>query len=132
MRTENEMTIRHRIAVAAMLALTAWASGSATAQRPGDAGGPHDRGWNTWYGNPRAYYPPQGNWAVGTFYGENSANGEKETVTIHPDGSVVIHSPDKGPRYGSFAGETLTVGSQISKVEPARGGIVIDGSYYRR
>jgi hypothetical protein len=126
------MNARLAIAFAAAFALVPALSVPANAQSWGDAGRPYDRGWNTWYGNPRAYYPPEGTWAVGTFYGQNSANGDKEIVTIHPDGSVEIRSPDKGPRYGSFAGETLTVGQQISKVEPARGGIVIDGSYYRR
>jgi len=68
----------------------------------------------------------------GTYYGENSANGTAETITIQPDGTVELRTHGKAPEYGTFAGETLTVGSRISKVEPARGGIVIDGSYYRR
>jgi hypothetical protein len=130
---ENAMkNMRLVIAFASALVLVPGLAGTAHAQPWGDRGRPYDRGRNTWDGNPRNDSQPRGTWAVGTFYGENSANGDKETVTIHPDGSVVIRSPNKGPQYGSFAGETLTVGSQISKVEPARGGIVIDGSYYRR
>jgi hypothetical protein len=83
-------------------------------------------------GAPRNYAPQQGVWAVGTYYGENSANGTLETITIQPDGTVELRARGKAPEYGTFAGETLTVGSRISKVERARGGIVIDGSYYRR
>jgi hypothetical protein len=126
------MNARLIIAFASALALVPALCGPANAQPWGDRGRPYDRGGNTWQGNARNYYPPEGTWAVGTFYGENSANGDRETVTIRPDGSVEIRSRDKGPQYGSFAGETLTIGSRISKVEPARGGIVIDGSYYRR
>ena len=125
------MNARLCIALAATLTLVPALGAPAAAQGGWDRGRAYDRGSNGWYGNPRSY-APEGAWAVGTFYGENSANGDKETVTIRLDGSVEIRSPQKGPQYGSFAGETLTVGSRISKVEPARGGIVIDGSYYRR
>ena len=103
----------------------------ASAQRWGGYDDGHRGGSNSWYGAPRAY-APQGVWAVGTYYGENSANGTAETITIQPDGTVELRTHGKAPEYGTFAGETLTVGSRISKVEPARGGIVIDGSYYRR
>ena len=74
----------------------------------------------------------RGNWAVGTFHGQNGANGNDETVTIRPDGSVELRTRGEAPKYGTFEGETLTLGSRISKVERARGGIVIDGAYYRR
>ena len=74
----------------------------------------------------------RGNWAVGTFHGKNGANGNEETITIKRDGSAEVRTRGEAPKYGTFAGETLTLGSRISKVEPARGGIVIDGAYYRR
>jgi len=92
-----------------------------------------DGGWNSWYGPSRDYRGgSRGNWAVGTFHGQNGANGNEETVTIRPDGSVELRTRGEAPKYGTFEGETLTLGSRISKVEPARGGIVIDGAYYRR
>lgn len=53
-------------------------------------------------------------------------------MTIRPDGSAELRTRGQAPTYGTFAGETLTLGSRISKVQPARGGIVIDGAYYRR
>ena len=89
---------------------------------------------NSWYGPPRDYYRDdrRGDWAFGTFRGRNGANGSDETITIRPDGSAEVRTPGEAPKYGTFAGETLTVGSRISKVTPARGGIVIDGAYYRR
>ncbi len=71
-------------------------------------------------------------WAVGTFRGQNGANGADETITIRSDGSVELRTRDQPPKYGTFAGSTLTVGPRISRVEPARGGIVIDGAYYKR
>ena len=86
-----------------------------------------------WYGPARPFRDyDRCDWAVGTFYGQNGANGDDEAITIRPDGTVELRTHGKAPRYGSFAGETLTLGSRISKVEPARGGIVIDGAYYRR
>jgi hypothetical protein len=87
-----------------------------------------------WYGSSRHHYrsDARGGWAVGTFRGQNGANGDEETITIGPDGSAELRARGKPPQYGTFEGETLTIGSRISKVEPARGGIVIDGAYYRR
>jgi len=88
---------------------------------------------NSWYGPSR---PGQndnlGNWAIGTFHGKNGANGVDETITIRPDGSAELRTRDHPPKYGSFAGETLTFDSRVSRVQPARGGIVIDGAYYNR
>jgi hypothetical protein len=93
----------------------------------------YERSWNSWYGPSRAYRDEHvGPWAVGTFHGRNGANGNEETVTIRPDGSAEVRTRGEPPRYGTFAGETLTIESRISRVEPARGGIVIDGAYYRR
>lgn len=89
------------------------------------------RNWgNSWYGAGRD--ENVAGWAIGTFRGKNSGNGLDETVTIHPDGSAEMRTRDQPPRYGSFAGETLTFGTRISRVQPARGGIVIDGAYYYR
>ena len=115
-------------ALAVVLAAPAAPAG---AQRWGGYDEGHRGGWNSWYGTPRNY-APRGDWAVGTFYGENGANGTPETITIQPDGSVELRARGKPPEYGRFAGQTLTIGPRISKVEPARGGIVIDGAYYRR
>jgi hypothetical protein len=70
--------------------------------------------------------------AVGTFRGRNGANGVDETIVIRPDGSAEVRSRDQPPRYGTFAGGTLTIESRTSRVEPARGGIVIDGAFYNR
>ena len=128
--------MKARLAVAAWSAvvLSMTGAGIAQADRSGD-GRYYDNprgGWNSWYGGPRSYRDEGGTWAVGTFYGVNGANGQRETVTIRPDGSAEVQIPGAPPEYGSFAGETLTVGSRISKVQPARGGIVIDGAYYRR
>jgi opacity protein-like surface antigen len=109
--------------------------------RLADAGSPggdreqraYDPPRNSWYGPSR---PPRdenvGPWAIGTFYGKNGANGEEETITIRPDGSAELRTRDRAPRYGTFARETLTFDTRMSRVEPARGGIVIDGAYYRR
>jgi hypothetical protein len=94
---------------------------------------PRTEGRNSWYGPSRGYRGDSGgDWAIGTFRGQNGANGNEETITIRPDGSAELRSRDQPPKYGTFAGETLTFDSRISKVQPARGGIVIDGAYYRR
>jgi hypothetical protein len=86
-----------------------------------------------WYGSSRHYRSDtRGGWATGTFYGRNGANGAEETVIIAPDGTAEVRTRGEAPKHGTFAGETLTIGSRISKVQPARGGIVIDGAYYRR
>jgi hypothetical protein len=86
-----------------------------------------------YYGPPRPYQDAhRGDWAVGTFQGQNGANGAQETITIHRDGSAEVRTRGEEPKQGTFAGETLTLGSRISKVQPARGGIVIDGAYYAR
>ena len=119
--------------------LGATAAGSAALAAAAPFAGDQDQGA---YEPPRAYVvpgppPPYANanvspWAIGTFYGRNSANGVEETITIRPDGSVELRTRDQAPAYGTFAGETLTLGRRMSKVQAARGGIVIDGMYYRR
>jgi hypothetical protein len=119
---------RRVFALAAGIAAAAAFGVPAYAQRYDD-GGP---AWGSWYGEPGGFRRHEARWAVGTFYGRNGANGEQETITIRPDGSAEVRTPDKPPAYGTFAGQTLTIGARISKVEPARGGIVIDGAYYRR
>lgn len=85
---------------------------------------------NSWYGPGRD--DNVAGWAVGTFRGQNSGNGTEETITIRPDGSAELHTRDNAPKYGTFAGETLTIGRRMSRVQPARGGIVVDGAYYYR
>ena len=117
---------RHSIALAVFAAGLAAAASALAA--PGDI-----RLAQGWYGPPHEYHGGnRHDWAVGTFYGRNGANGSEETITIQPDGSAEVRTPGEAPKYGTFAGETLTVGSRMSKVQPARGGIVIDGAYYRR
>jgi len=113
------------LALAAGLAVTANAIAGASAVQLAQ---------NSWYGPPRDYYRDdrRSDWAFGTFRGRNGANGSDETITIRPDGSAEVRTPGEAPKYGTFAGETLTVGSRISKVAPARGGIVIDGAFYKR
>ena len=71
-------------------------------------------------------------WAVGTFRGQNSGNGVEETIVIRPDGSAELRTRDHEPRYGTFAGETLTFGNRISRVRPAAAGVQVDGTYYDR
>ncbi len=94
---------------------------------------PRNDSRNWWYGPSRQYRDGNtGTWTIGTFHGQNGANGNAETVTIRPDGSAELRTGSEAPGYGTFAGERLTFDSRISKVEPARGGIVIDGAYYRR
>ncbi|MGE5170569.1 MAG: hypothetical protein ACM3JC_09375 [Rudaea sp.] len=89
--------------------------------------------WNSWYGPSRPYRNEHvGEWAIGTFHGRNGANGQEETITIQPDGNVEVRTPGAAPTYGTFAGTTLTLGTLVRKVEPTRGGLVIDGAYYRR
>jgi len=66
------------------------------------------------------------------FTRQNAANGNEETITIRPDGSAEVRTRGEAPRYGTFAGETLTIESRIGRAQPARGGVVIDGAYYRR
>jgi hypothetical protein len=85
---------------------------------------------NSWYGPGRDEHVA--GWAIGTFRGQNSGNGVEETITIRPDGSVELRTRDSAPKYGTFAGETLTIGNRMSRVQPARGGIQVDGSYYYR
>ena len=85
---------------------------------------------NSWYGQGRD--ENVAGWAIGTFRGQNSGNGVDETITIRPDGSAELRTRDQPPKYGTFAGETLTFDTRMSRVQPARGGIVIDGSYYNR
>ena len=123
----DKKTIVPAVFAAAMLA-TGWASAAS-----GDVRLAEGR-WNSCYGPSRDYHDrgARRDWAVGTFYGQNGANGNEETITIRPDGSAELRTRNEAPKYGTFAGETLTIGSRISKVEPARGGIVIDGAYYRR
>lgn len=126
-----------RLCTLAVLVATAAIAGTSTAgawRNDEQRGYEPPRGsWNSWYGPSR---PGQndntGNWAIGTFYGKNGANGVDETITIRPDGSAELRTRDQPPKYGSFAGETLTFDSRISRVQPARGGIVIDGAYYNR
>jgi len=84
------------------------------------------------YGSSERYGNESGGWAIGTFRGRNGATGNEEIVTIRPDGTAELRARDQPPRYGSFAGETLTFDSRMSRVQPARGGIVIDGAYYSR
>ena len=121
-------------AIALALMACGVVSGVASAG-PGDIRLAQGRGHSS-YGPPRDYgdqrREARGDWAVGTFRGQNGANGNEETVTIRPDGSAEVRTRGEAPKYGTFEGETLTLGSRISKVEPARGGIVIDGAYYRR
>ncbi len=85
---------------------------------------------NSWYGPGRD--DNVAGWAVGTFRGQNGGNGIEESITIRPDGSAELRTRDNAPRYGTFAGETLTIGKRTSRVQPARGGIVVDGAYYYR
>ena len=42
------------------------------------------------------------------FTRQNAANGNEETITIRPDGSAEVRTRGEAPRYGTFAGETLT------------------------
>ena len=85
---------------------------------------------DSWYGQGSG--EDVGGWAIGTFRGQNGGNGIEETITIRPDGGVELRTQDHAPRYGTFAGETLTIGSRMSRVQPTRGGIVVDGAYYYR
>jgi len=102
-------------------------------QRGYDQPYPRRDSWNSWYGPSRPYRDEKvGNWAVGTFHGRNSGTGNEETITIHPDGTAELRTRDQPPKYGTFAGETLNIETRASRVQPARGGIVIDGSYYQR
>ena len=88
-------------------------------------------GGNSWYGG-RHQDDNVAQWAIGTFRGQNGANGYDEIITIHPDGSAELRVRGQPPRHGSFAGETLTFDTRINRVQPAGGGIVIDGAYYNR
>ena len=94
-------------------------------------GTPRRPGSNSWYGD-RTQDDNVAPWAIGTFRGQNGANGYDETITIHPDGSAELRVRGQPPRHGSFAGETLTFDTRINRVQPAGGGIVIDGAYYNR
>ena len=85
---------------------------------------------NSWHGQGRD--ESVAGWAIGTFRSQNGGNGGEETITIRPDGSAELRTRDNAPRYGTFAGETLTIGNRMSRVQPARGGIVVGGVYYDR
>lgn len=113
----------------------AWPDASAgeREQRGYDQPYPRRDSWNSWYGPSRPYRDEKvGNWAVGTFHGRNSGTGNEETITIRPDGTAELRTRDQPPKYGTFAGETLNIETRASRVQPARDGIVVDGSYYRR
>lgn len=94
------------------------------------SGSQRPNGGNSWYGPGRD--DNVAGCAIGTFRGQNSGNGTEETITIRPDGSAELRTRDNAPKYGTFAGETLTIGNRMSRVQPARGGIVVDGAYYYR
>ena len=96
-------------------------------------GTPRRQGGNSWYGPSNRHQDENvADWAIGTFRGQNGANGVEETITIHPDGSAEVRTRDQPPRYGTFAGGTLSIDTRTSRVQPSRGGIVIDGAYYSR
>lgn len=127
-----------RLAVFVVAASTAGASAAGASwndeQRGYEQSTPGRGSWNSWYGPSNPYQNENtGNWAFGTFYGRNGANGNEETITIRPDGSVELRTRAEPPKYGSFAGETLTFDrGVVRRVQPARGGIVVDGAYYNR
>ena len=51
-----------------------------------------------WYGPSRPYRDNQrADWAVGTFHGQNGANGHEETITIRPDGSAEVRTARRSP-----------------------------------
>jgi hypothetical protein len=140
---------RHKTAIAALLALalplasvpaaqaTETHEGFMTADRVFDwdrdqpsYGSQRPNRGNSWYGPGRD--ENVAGWAIGTFRGQNSGNGVEETITIRPDGSAELRTRDSAPKYGTFAGETLTIGNRMSRVQPTRGGIQVDGAYYYR
>lgn len=88
-------------------------------------------GWNPGGGGGQGNIPT---WAVGTFYGSDSATGSSVQLTIGRDGSVSISVDGAQPTFASINGTTLSNGPYVSRVTRTNNGIrtidVNDSSRY--
>jgi Protein of unknown function (DUF3011) len=73
---------------------------------------------------------PVPGWAIGTFNG--ALWGQRQTIQIGPDGGVNVWYRNGGSAAGWFSGNTLTVGNNAMNVQPAGGGILVNGAYFGR
>ena len=73
---------------------------------------------------------PVPGWAIGTFNG--TLWGRSQTIQIGPDGGVNVWYRSGGGAAGWFSGNTLTVGNNAMNVQPAGGGILVNGAYFGR
>jgi hypothetical protein len=73
---------------------------------------------------------PAPGWAIGTFNG--TLWGQPQTIQINPDGGVNVWYRNGGSARGWFSGNTLTIGGNAMGVQPAGGGIVVNGAYFGR
>jgi hypothetical protein len=69
-------------------------------------------------------------WAIGTFNG--NLWGQSQTLQINPDGGVNVWYRSGGSARGWFSGNTLTIGNNAMGVQPAGGGILVNGTYFGR
>ena len=73
---------------------------------------------------------PAPGWAIGTFNGV--LWGQPQTLQINPDGGVNVWYRNGGSARGWFTGNTITIGNSAMSVQPAGGGIVVNGAYFGR
>lgn len=83
------------------------------------------------YPPPYPYESAVPAWAIGTFRGTNAA-GQRQTVQINPDGAVTIRNRNGGVERGYYSGEMANLPSGPVGINPAGGGILVNGMYFAR
>jgi len=78
-------------------------------------------GWNPGGGGGGQGNVP--NWAVGTFYGNDSLSGSNLAMTISRNGQVSISIDGGAPIFASMRGTTLTNGVDVSRLTRISNGI---------
>ncbi len=63
------------------------------------------------------------NWAVGTFYGNDSLSGSNLSLTVYQNGQVSISIDGGTPIFASMNGTTLTNGADVSRITRISNGI---------
>jgi len=71
-------------------------------------------------------------WMIGRFSGRNSGNGSPETISIDPHGNAWLQWPGGQRVNGMAGGNSLSFPDGARSVQPARGGILVDGAFYSR
>jgi hypothetical protein len=83
------------------------------------------------YPPPYSYESAVPAWAIGTFRGTNAA-GQQQTVQINPDGAVTIRNRSGSVERGYYSGEMANLPSGPVGINPAGGGILVNGMYFAR